>query len=76
MTYRTTLVLECDECRNPFPAVGNCPSPVDGAIYTPTMLRVEASDEGWTRRRDESRAETIDLCPRCDKKWQKRMKRK
>lgn len=74
MSIRTMLNLECDECRNPYPACGVCPSPVDGAIYTPTMLRVEAKAEGWVRRRDVSRMADVDLCPRCEKKRVARIK--
>lgn len=66
----TRVYLECDDCRNPFPAVGTCPSPVDGAIYTSVMLRREAKDEGWTQQREKF-ATVRDLCPRCKKKAQK-----
>jgi len=69
----TRLLIECDDCRNPFPAVGICPSPVDGAIYTPGMLRAEARADGWTRRNNPGGPH--DLCPRCTKKAKKKASR-
>ena len=61
----THMNLECEDCRNPFPACGNFPAPVDGAIYTPAMLRAEAKEEGW--KRPVVLGARIDLCPRCAK---------
>jgi hypothetical protein len=63
---RTMLNLECDMCRNPYPACGICPSPVDGAIVTPQGLRNDAKEEGWTR--PHLTRGLGDLCPRCTKK--------
>jgi hypothetical protein len=64
----TRLNLECDQCGNPFPACGVCPAPVDGAIYTPRMLRDEAREEGWKRPRVLALGVLHDICPRCAKK--------
>ena len=62
---RTMLDLECDHCGNPFTAYGVCVLPVDGAIFTAAMLRHEANQRGWTRRKTVSGLS--DLCGRCKK---------
>jgi hypothetical protein len=70
MTLRTTLHLTCDDCGNPYPACGVCPSPVDGAIFSAQELRREAHlQKGWTR--PNSGTGRIDLCARCTKKARK-----
>jgi len=76
----TRLNLECDQCGNPFPRIGNCPAPVDGAIYTPSMLRAEAAADGWKRviRRIDNDGSPVripsakDFCPRCAKQLLKK----
>jgi hypothetical protein len=55
--------LECDDahCRAAFPSFnGHKPTPLDGAIYTPRMLRAEAKKRGWQRYGE------FDFCPRCE----------
>jgi len=65
---RMMLNLECCDCGNPFPHCGVMPSPVDGAIYTPAMLREEAKAEGWKRVRNDRIGSVDDCCPRCASK--------
>jgi hypothetical protein len=72
MGLRTTIYLTCDECKNPFPAVGICPAPMDGAIFDAAQVRRDAKEEGWTRRVICGVAH--DFCAACDKKVQRRMK--
>lgn len=72
MTLRTRLYLQCEGCGNPYPACGVCPSPVDGAIFSPTELRADAKANGWTRKRNDVIGAVIDLCPRCTKKAAKK----
>lgn len=70
MTLRTLLNLTCNECGDPYPRIGNCPAPIDGAIFTPVELRRDAKAAGWTYHtvsQDMFRVKR-DLCPRCTKK--------
>lgn len=68
---QTHIYITCDECRNPFPSCGICPSPMDGAIYTPAMVRSEAREKGWRQMR-QPLANPRDICPRCLKKLAKK----
>ena len=73
---KTYIHLVCDDCKNPFPAVGICPGLQDGAIFTPAMLRHDAKIEGWTRPLAEDRSGgsrlRLDRCYRCTKKAAKK----
>jgi len=62
MTLRTRYYLECDQCGNPFPAVGISPALVDGALVTIEELRRDARCQGWVRRIGLC---ARDLCPGC-----------
>ncbi len=69
MSLCTLLHLKCDHCGDPFPAVGVCPAPMDGAIYSVAELRQDARDQGWTRQHFQRFFR--DLCPSCGKKAKK-----
>jgi hypothetical protein len=63
---RIWLGLQCDDdnCGTLFPMSQGATAvqPVDGAIYTWTMLRAEAAQLGWQRFGGK------DYCPKCEKK--------
>lgn len=69
---QTRIYITCDDCGNPFPACGNCPAPIDGAIFTPGMLRADAKEAGWKRSQKLFMAGIHDLCPRCARKHAKK----
>ena len=56
----TRIQLHCSwlDCRNHFPEDGA----LDGAIFTPAMVRKEARAVGWTR------TDNMDLCRSCSAK--------
>jgi hypothetical protein len=58
---RTWIGLECDDCATLFPkSRAGIVQPQDGAIFTWSMLRTEASSLGWQRYGGK------DYCPLCE----------
>jgi hypothetical protein len=62
----TRIFLSCDECGENFPLIEDRLAPLDAAIYTPSMLRIEAHEDGWVRKL-RSRS-PVDICAACAKK--------
>lgn len=67
------IQLYCDQDHGVdvyFPEEG----PVEGAIFTPAMLREDAKKQGWGRANDGARL--VDLCPDCLKDHKRSMRRR